>query len=101
MELPDGSGSKRVPLVGRLDLGLLHDPLHHLAGDALFVAPRLLARSTRTACHANLSGPADRAEQQTAILDDAERGPALSLIVIILIVIVVLALLGFFGRGRF
>jgi hypothetical protein len=44
---------------------------------------------------------AERAEQQTAILDDAERGPALSLIVIILIVIVVLALLGFFGRGRF
>lgn len=31
----------------------------------------------------------------------AERGPALSLLVIILIVIVVLALLGFFGRGRF
>ena len=31
----------------------------------------------------------------------AERGPALSLLVIILIVILVLALLGFFGRGRF
>jgi hypothetical protein len=49
-----------------------------------------------------IAGPAaERAEQQMAILDDAERGPALSLIVIILIVIVVLALLGFFGRGRF
>lgn len=33
--------------------------------------------------------------------DNAERRPALSLLVIILIVIVVLALLGFFGRGRF
>jgi len=31
----------------------------------------------------------------------AERGPALSILVIILIVIVVLAVLGFFGRGRF
>jgi Tfp pilus assembly protein PilX len=45
------------------------------------------------------AGAGDRLRNNGATY--AERGPALSILVIILIVIVVLAVLGFFGRGRF
>ena len=45
------------------------------------------------------AGAGDRLRNSGATY--AERGPALSILVIILIVIVVLAVLGFFGRGRF